>query len=298
MKKLSNLSDKEKQNASVAGSGVAGVGLGVAGTMAFTPGEASAQETESKADSEDDEAKAVEVEEEAKTTASAGAEEPAETKAGEPKAEEVVTEEVKAEEPKVEEPKAEEVKAEEPAQVSNEAQAVGVVTVADTEGNEVKAVVYNEGGKVAALVDVDGDNIVDAQVIDANGDGEIQAEEVHDLSNLGVAMPGTEQQTASVETIQEPVQEPAEPQANFVAFVNDGETSVGVFEVDGQMAAAVDVDNDGTVDYIVTDADNNGEIDMNPNEVLDVAGENLSMDNFDNANDFNNMVNPDDDCLA
>lgn len=83
-----------------------------------------------------------------------------------------------------------------------------------------------------------------------------------------------------------------EPEIEILGVVHDDETNanIGGMTIDGQDVVLIDVDNDLTFDYLAADANGNGQIDQN--ELVDIQGQNLTV------NDFGGFSNPTGDLYA
>lgn len=86
--------------------------------------------------------------------------------------------------------------------------------------------------------------------------------------------------------------DPAEPEIEILGVVHDGDsgTNVGAMTIDGQDVILIDVDNDLTFDYLATDANGNGVLDEG--EVVDIQGDNLTV------NDLGGFTDPAGDSFA
>jgi hypothetical protein len=80
--------------------------------------------------------------------------------------------------------------------------------------------------------------------------------------------------------------QPVEPEIEILGVVHDDETdaNIGGMTVDGQDVILIDVDNDLSFDYMASDANGNGQIDQN--EIVDIQGQNLTV------NDLGGFSNP------
>jgi hypothetical protein len=80
--------------------------------------------------------------------------------------------------------------------------------------------------------------------------------------------------------------QPVEPEIEILGVVHDDETdaNIGGMIVDGQDVILIDVDNDLSFDYMASDANGNGQIDQN--EIVDIQGQNLTV------NDLGGFSNP------
>lgn len=75
---------------------------------------------------------------------------------------------------------------------------------------------------------------------------------------------------------------------------NDGnEIDVAVVSANGQEILIVDVDQNGTADLMATDENGNGQLEED--EIVDVSGENIAMQPFEDAANANNMMAQTDD---
>lgn len=88
------------------------------------------------------------------------------------------------------------------------------------------------------------------------------------------------------------VVESAEPEIEILGVVHDNETNanIGGMTIDGQDVILIDVDNDLNFDYMAADTNGNGQIDQN--ELVDIQGQNLTV------NDLGGFSNPTGDLYA
>ena len=70
----------------------------------------------------------------------------------------------------------------------NEVQVLGVYEAQGENGQTMQAAVLTNGEEVAAVVDIDGDGVADALLVDENHNQQIDEGEVYDLSNNHVQM--------------------------------------------------------------------------------------------------------------
>lgn len=79
----------------------------------------------------------------------------------------------------------------------------------------------------------------------------------------------------------------------ILGVVHDAEegVDVGVMEVDGQDVFLIDVDTDGTFDVLTADINQDGQI--TEDEIVDIQGENISVNQFEMASDSYYAMNDD-----
>lgn len=77
----------------------------------------------------------------------------------------------------------------------------------------------------------------------------------------------------------------AEPEIEILGVVHDSETNanIGGMTIDGHDVILIDVDNDLAFDYMATDANGNGQIDQN--ELVDIQGQNLTVNDLGGFSD-------------
>lgn len=124
-------------------------------------------------------------------------------------------------------------------------------------------------GEVASLIDVDGDQKFDYLAHDANGNGQIEENEIADISEMDMTMGDlgvapTQTSTSGGGLAQEPI----------VHHLDDGTTVVET-NIEGNEAYFVDIDGDQVLDYMAVDANQNGQID--DDELVEISDYNLTM---------------------
>lgn len=77
----------------------------------------------------------------------------------------------------------------------------------------------------------------------------------------------------------------AAPEVEIIGVVHDSEmdANIAAVAIDGQEVILIDVDSDMTFDYMAADTNGNGELD--PNEVVDISGQNLTVSDLGGFSD-------------
>lgn len=81
--------------------------------------------------------------------------------------------------------------------VDNEIRILGVEAVTDGNGNIMNVALVENSGDQALLVDVDNNGTIDVMLHDDNNDGQIQEQEIHDISQAGLNITDLEQAHAA-----------------------------------------------------------------------------------------------------
>lgn len=81
--------------------------------------------------------------------------------------------------------------------VDNEIRILGVEAVSDGNGNIMNVALVENSGDQALLVDVDNNGTIDVMLHDDNNDGQIQEQEIHDISQAGLNIADLEQAHAA-----------------------------------------------------------------------------------------------------
>ena len=162
-----------------------------------------------------------------------------------------------------------------------ESQVTGVQEFTTANGQTGQAVYINVGDTKAAVVDTDGDGYANVAIKDDNHNNQIETNEIHDISDQNLAMPGNESSE--------------EPQPIQTSSSDDVQV-LGVYEMEGEDGQTVEVAalTNGEVNAYVGDFDGNGYadsawIDNNMNnqpeegEVYDISNEQIPMSTFEDA---------------
>lgn len=153
-------------------------------------------------------------------------------------------------------------------QDDSELEVIHSETVTCEDGSLMDVSVVSVEGQEAILVDFNRDEIVDAIAIDLNENGQIDDEEMIDVSQGNFAMVTTNDNPGP------------EPSSNVVSYethtMDDGsQMDMAVLNVEGQEVYVIDVDRNGTADLIAADLNQNGEIEFE--EITDISQENIAM---------------------
>lgn len=120
------------------------------------------------------------------------------------------------------------------------------------------------------LIDQNGDQIMDYAVVDYNNNGQVEDDEITDISAAGITLGDLGV------IVESPSPEPAPAQSEYTV-VTDPETGAQLVStnIDGVETVLIDQDGDDVFDFMGMDLNGNGQVD--PGEVLDISSENLSM---------------------
>lgn len=151
-------------------------------------------------------------------------------------------------------------------------------TITYDDGTQADVAIVSVGGQEAILMDFNQDGIVDTIAMDLNGNGELELEEIIDVTNENIAMV--------------PMNEPQTPESstNVVSYethtMDDGsQMDMAVLNVEGQEVYVIDADRNGTADFIAADLNQNGELELE--EITDISQENIAMQPFQQEADMN-----------
>ncbi len=146
----------------------------------------------------------------------------------------------------------------------------------EVDGQMVYVAKATYGGHDAVLMDRDHDGVFDVAMVDTNGDGQLQEDEMYDISSMhvSVADAGAHVIPASNVTTDDGV---------TVNINEEGHTEiegrtviVGAGTVNGHQAAFVDVDADGKYDRAIIDVNDDGE--FSDDESVDLRGAGVNVE--------------------
>ena len=152
--------------------------------------------------------------------------------------------------------------------------------VPTNQDDEVHIVATGEvEGHVAVALDVDGDNEADVVVIDANDNGELDANDVAvnsrgDVATIGEIV-GEDQSDVSVVA-----------ESEVLSAQDDDVRVVAQTEYDGHDVYGIDLNEDNEVDVAVIDMDDSGSL-TDPDVVFNGEGDYATIDELNNAADPN-----------
>lgn len=145
----------------------------------------------------------------------------------------------------------------------------------EVDGDMVYVAKGTYGGRDAVLMDKDHDGVFDVAMVDTNGDGQLQEDEMFDISDMHVTVSGAGAH------VQPAVYEPTTDDAT-VTILEEGTAEiegrtviVGAGSVSGHQAVFVDVDADGKYDRAMVDVNDDGN--FSDNESVDLRGEGISV---------------------
>lgn len=151
-------------------------------------------------------------------------------------------------------------------------------------GQEVTIGYMTINGKMAVVVDTDNDGVFDAVAYDENGDGELQANEVQQLPTEGDgAMTVAQFQVQSGEPIINYASNDLNDDVDVeLVGIHEGVDSEGNpitvagVTVGDEEVALIDVDHDGTFDYMAHDVNGDGRI--SEDEVFEIGDSDITVD--------------------
>ena len=156
-------------------------------------------------------------------------------------------------------------------------------TLTTEDGTQVDVALVNIQGQEAYLFDFNRDGIIDIMGADINGDGQVDYEEMIDVSSENMAMvtPNDE-----VPIVNPPMDEPQVAVLGYETVTYDDGTQMDVaaVNIDGQTGFIIDGDMNGTADLFVVDANGNNQIDEG--EITDISQNNIAMEQFQQTNEM------------
>ena len=156
-------------------------------------------------------------------------------------------------------------------------------TLTTEDGTLVDVALVNIQGQEAYLFDFNRDGIIDVMGADINGDGQVDYEEMIDVSSENMAMvtPNDE-----VPIVNPPMDEPQVAVLGYETVTYDDGTQMDVaaVNIDGQTGFIIDGDMNGTADLFVVDANGNNQIDEG--EITDISPNNIAMEQFQQTNEM------------
>lgn len=157
-------------------------------------------------------------------------------------------------------------------------------TLTTEDGTPMDVALVNIQGQEAYLFDFNRDGIIDVMGADINGDGQVDYEEMIDVSNENMAMVTPEDNTTIVNP---PIDEPQVAVLGYETVTNDdgSQMDIAMINIEGHDAAVIDANMDGRADYIAVDTDGDSQVDEG--EIVDVSHENIAMQDFQQAADMN-----------
>lgn len=194
------------------------------------------------------------------------------------------------------------------AQNTTEVRDTGDEFPADVEPEvEVHGVYYDEesgmtaghmtvDGENVVFVDVDNDGTFDVAAVDINHDGELQDNEIHNISDANVTV---QDMAEGISVSHEPAVAP-DPEVEVLGVIHDENSDItyaGV-TVDGEEVLLVDADSDGQFDVACVDANGDGII--SGDEMQNISDANLTIDDLnamsnDHYTAMDDGINPCDD---
>ncbi len=146
----------------------------------------------------------------------------------------------------------------------------------EVDGDLVYVAKATYGGRDAVLMDKDHDGVFDVAMVDTNGDGQLQEDEMFDISDMHVTVSGAEGHVIPA------VNDTTTTDGLTVNISEEGTTEiegrtviVGAGSVNGHQAAFVDVNADGKYDRAIIDINDDGN--FTDDESVDLRGAGISV---------------------
>lgn len=173
-----------------------------------------------------------------------------------------------------------------------------IETTTDAEGQVRHIASGTVDGHQAAFVD-DGHGRVQVAVVDENDNGQIDQGEIHDVSGAGVTMNNLASQLSDTPTQDVVTAHPVgntEPTVQVIAVENDvdieGHTvDVAKVTINEEPVLFVDGNQNGEVDFAISDTNHDGQI--QDNEVTDLTGHHIPMPTLDDIDQPQQLVDND-----
>lgn len=146
---------------------------------------------------------------------------------------------------------------------------IGEENVIDYNGQKVVAASAIHNGKNVILVDIDRDGVYDASIEDYNGNGQIDNNEISDISDKGV----TVHDKSLIVGI--PVSDSFQVYQEQIVEIEGQNVIAAQASYNGKSAILVDVDRDGMYDAAIIDSNNNKSID--DNEIIDISDRHIAV---------------------
>ncbi len=146
----------------------------------------------------------------------------------------------------------------------------------EVDGDMVYVAKGTYGGHDAVLMDKDHDGVFDVAMVDTNDDGQLQENEMFDISSMHVTVSGAGAHVTPAvydQTVDDGVTVTITEEGH--AEIEGRTVIVGAGTVNGHQAAFVDVDADGTYDRAIIDVNDDGQ--FSDDESVDLRGEGVAV---------------------
>lgn len=177
----------------------------------------------------------------------------------------------------------------------NEVKINTIETTTDASGQVRHVASGTVDGHQAVFVD-DGQGNAQVAIVDHNDNGQIDEDEIHDISDAGVTMNGLASQLSDTPAEDVVAAQPvanSEPTVQVIAVENnvevDGQTvDVAKVTINEEPVVFVDTDQNGEVNVAISDVNHDGQI--QDNEVADVSNSHIPMPTVDDTEQAHQVV--------
>ena len=177
----------------------------------------------------------------------------------------------------------------------NEVKINTIETTTDANGQVRHVASGTVDGHQAVFVD-DGQGNAQVAIVDHNDNGQIDEDEIHDISDAGVTMNGLASQLSDTPAEDVVAAQPvanSEPTVQVIAVENnvevDGQTvDVAKVTINEEPVVFVDTDQNGEVNVAISDVNHDGQI--QDNEMADVSNSHIPMPTVDDTEQAHQVV--------
>ncbi len=174
---------------------------------------------------------------------------------------------------------------------SDEPHVIAYETVTASDGTEMDVALIESGDEHILVYDIDRDGTADALVHDDNKNGQIEENEIQDISDKNISMETLhEDYLATTGGGQEVDPDDIHVVGYETVVTDDGDVmAVATLQSGDDKALLVDADYNGTADVLIHDDNKNGQIEEN--ELHDVSDQNINMNTVEQAYYTENQLN-------